>query len=254
MGARPRASVRRLIAAPRIADDRRMRRAAVSISVLSVILACGPSTPEPAKPTTPAAPAPPVAAPAPTPPAPAPRPSTAGWQMFEGPGGTYGFKDGAGKVTLEPRYAMAEEFGPAGVACVVDDKGWACIDGAGAVVLRPYVFDNGPDPVQDGLARFVDGEKIGFRDEKFERVIPARLDFAEPFADGRAPFCAGCTRTCDGEHCSMTGGKWGLLDKTGAEVVAPRFDRIFGFEGGKARAIESGAERTIDVQGNAVSG
>lgn len=246
-----------MIAAPGIADDPRVHRAAIPIPVLSVILACGPHTPEAAKASTPtpaAAPTPAAPAASPQVPTPVARPSTAGWKSFEGPDGKYGFKDATGAVKLEPRYAVVEEFSPAGVACVADDAGWSCIDGAGAVVLRPYLFDNGPDPAQDGLARFVDGGKIGFYDEKFAPVIPARFDFAEPFADGRAAFCTGCARTCDGEHCSMTGGKWGLIDKTGAEVVAPRFDRISGFEGGRARAVEGGVERTIDVQGNAVGG
>lgn len=253
-----------MIAAPRIADDLPMRRAALLTPVLSVIFACGSRTaePAPAAAAKPAAPTPaaatpdaPTTAPAPkAPEPPAPRPDTAGWQVFEGPDGKYGFKDAGGKVVLPPRYAVADGFSPAGVACVADDAGWSCIDGAGATVLRPYLFDNGPDPFSDGLARFVEGDKVGFYDDKFVKVIPARYDFAGPFADGRAPFCSGCARTCDGEHCSMTGGKWGLLDRTGAEVVAPRFDRISGFEGGTARAVEGGAEKTIDPQGNVVAG
>lgn len=236
-----------------------MRRAALLVPVLSVILACGSRTAEP-PPAQAAKPAPSVTAPttpatpAPTPPAAPKRPDTTGWQTFEGPDGKIGFKDAGGKIVLPARYATADGFSPAGVACVADDVGWTCIDGSGAEVLKPYLFDNGPDPFSDGLARFVEDGKVGFYDDEFTKVIPARYAFAEPFADGRAPFCTGCTRSCDGEHCSMTGGKWGLLDKAGVEVVAPRFDRISGFEDGKARALEGGAERTIDPQGNAVAG
>lgn len=206
-----------------------------------------PSVPAPSVPGPSAqSPAPAIVAP---PPALA-RPSTLGWKSFED-GELVGFKDAQGKVVVPPRFQVAQEFTAGGMACGADKDGWVCIDGNGTTLLRPFVFDNGPDEFSEGLARFVDGEKIGFFDATGSKKIPARYSFARPFAGERAAFCDGCTRRCEagGEHCSMVGGKWGLLDKTGAEVVAASFDEIGEFVDGKAQARRAGAAITIDRDG-----
>lgn len=206
-----------------------------------------PATTVAAKTVTPATPATPVV---PATPAVAARPDTAGWTSFE-ENDRFGFKDAKGAVVLPARYEVVQEFTPGGLACVVDGGAWVCIDGRGAEVVRPFIFDNGPDGFAEGLARFVEGDKVGFFDESGARVIPARLDFARGFAGGRAAFCAGCTRKCeaDGEHCGMVGGKWGLIDRTGKEVVAPRFDQIGDVEAGVAEAVLAGKPVRVDADG-----
>lgn len=222
-------------------------RAALSSSVLwAMLAACSPpaapaTRPTPAASTTPAttpvASSTPAATPTPTaPPAtpaitklpeptpPPPRPSTAGWTSFED-GDLVGFKDAQGKVVLSPRFAVAQEFTAGGMACGADNSGWLCIDGNGTELLRPFVFDNGPDEFSEGLARFVEADKFGFFDAAGDKKIPARFSFALPFAGERAAFCDGCTKQCEagGEHCSMSGGKWGQIDKSGAVVVPATF-------------------------------
>jgi hypothetical protein len=181
---------------------------------------------------------------------PAPVIDTTGWVAFED-GDRYGYKDAAGKVVLPPRYQMAQDFTPRGLACVVEADEWRCIDPRGNELLRPYIYDNGPDYFAEGLARFVEAGKLGFFDDSGARVIPARFEFVTPFAEERAAFCVGCKKECtsDGEHCGMTGGKWGLIDRTGAELLAPRFDEIGPFEGGTASAKEGGLARLIDRTG-----
>lgn len=234
-------------------------RGALLPSVLWVILAaCSPPAAPAAKPVAEAKPpatttiAPPAAVDAPAAIAPSaavkPRPATAGWKSFED-GDLVGFKDAQGKVVLAARYQVAQEFTPGGMACVVDGDGWVCIDGNGAPLVRPFIFDNGPDEFAEGLARFVEAEKVGFFDDTGAKQIPARFSFALPFADGRAAFCDGCVRRCDGEHCSMSGGKWGLIDKTGAEIAAATFDEIGAFAGGSARAVRDGKTLTINRDG-----
>jgi len=231
-------------------------RAALLPSVLGVILAaCAPPEPPAAKPVavvSPTPPAPPVAnAPAPaTDPAPAvkPRPSTEGWKSFED-GDLVGFKDAQGKVVLAPRYAIAQEFTPGGMACVVEGDGWVCIDGNGTPLLRPFIYDNAPDEFSEGLARFVEADKIGFFDNSGHKQIPARFSFAMPFNAQRAAFCDGCTRQCEGEYCSMSGGKWGLIDPIGTEIAAATFDEINSFEDGIAHAIRGDKALTINRDG-----
>jgi len=135
--------------------------------------------------------------------------------------GFYGFRAADGSVLLEPQYRLAGDFSAHGIAEVVDDEGWAIIDTSGDVLLRPFVFDNGPDPFSDGLARFVENGKYGFFNEKGEVAIPARFDFAAPFYDGRAAFCQGCEKVHYGEHWSMEGGLWGCIDRQGKVVLEP---------------------------------
>ena len=62
---------------------------------------------------------------------------------------------------------------------------WAWLLLAGAVA--PFVFDNGPDPVSDGLYRVVDDHgRIGYADAYGVVRIAPRFAFGLPFANGVA--------------------------------------------------------------------
>lgn len=135
--------------------------------------------------------------------------------------GLYGFKNQDGQMVIAPRFHLAGDFSAQGIAPVVDDKGWAYIDLEGQVLLRPFVFDNGPDPFSEGLARYVEQGKIGFFNEQGQVAIPARFRFAEPFVNGLAAFCEGCKKRYYGEHWSMEGGRWGCIDHQGQVVRQP---------------------------------
>lgn len=127
----------------------------------------------------------------------------------------WGYKDLAGKVVLPAKYIMANDFSPKGIAAVLDETGWAIINTRGQVLLRPFIFDNGPDYFSEGLARFVGKEKIGFFNENGQVVIAAQFDFAEPFKDGVARICFGCKKSMAGEHYTVVGGEWSVIDKKG---------------------------------------
>ncbi len=129
----------------------------------------------------------------------------------------WGYRDSRGQIAIPARFFIAEPFSERGVAVVIDAEGWAYIDDAGKVLVRPFVFDNGPDPFSEGLARFVAGGKIGFFDHAGKVVIPARYDFAMPFENGRARICRGCREVEEGEHSRVVGGVWSEIDKTGQE-------------------------------------
>ena len=185
----------------------------------------------------------------PPPAGPVPGPvSAAGWVAFE-ENGVYGYRDQAGKVTVAPRFKMALDAEGA-LACAVDE-GWVCLDGRGEVVLRPFVFDNGPDPFVEGRARHIEGDLHGFHDLQGTKVIPARFEFVTPFSEGRAAFCAGCKRVCEaeGSPCSYEGGKWGFIDLEGKQVIDATYDRVQPFADGRAQVTLQGAELWIDLQG-----
>jgi len=164
----------------------------------------------------------------------------------------WGYKNPAGKVIITPRFSAAEDFSARGIAAVADGSGWMYIDTKGTVLIRPFIFDNGPDPFQEGLARFTKNGKFGFCDDGAREIIPARFDFAAPFSDGLAAFCSGCKQKKEGEHYAVEGGLWGFIDRQGAVVIPLKFEKADSFEKGKAKVMLNGQWCFIDKQGNAV--
>jgi len=146
---------------------------------------------------------------------------------FEDPrSGSWGYQDPVdGRVVIPPSFSFALPFNAHGTAFAVFPKspasngGWFLIDGRGAPLLAPFIFDNVPDEFSEGLARFVKDGKMGFFDKSGKIVIPASYDFALPFENGAARVCRGCAQERYGEHYSMTGGQWGAVDRRGRFVV-----------------------------------
>lgn len=104
------------------------------------------------------------------------------------------------------------------LAVVLENNEIAYVDRAGAVILYPFVFDNGPDAFSEGLSRYTENGKVGFINEKLEIVIPAQFDWASPFKNGTADVCKGCQQVYPDEtkeHSRMEGGDWGTVDKNG---------------------------------------
>ena len=100
----------------------------------------------------------------------------------------WGYRDGKGNVVIAPRFRHAYEFGPGGVAAVVDQVVlFAYIAPSGKLIAKAYSFDNGPDYFQEGFARIVDAnKKIGFVSDRGTIVIAPRFDEAESFCRGKA--------------------------------------------------------------------
>jgi hypothetical protein len=164
----------------------------------------------------------------------------------------WGYRTSGGAVMIEPRFLIAEQFSHHGMAAVVDESGWQYIDGQGSAVIRPFVFDNGPDPFHEGLARFKTGEHFGFFDERGRVIIAARFDFAAPFADGLAAFCQGCKARAEGEYHRYEGGVWGFIDKAGNVVITPKYAVAEAFAQGQARVMLDGRWVTINRNGDPI--
>lgn len=165
-------------------------------------------------------------------------------------GDRYGYRDADGQVRIKPRFRLANDFSESGLAAVVDETGWAYIDSSGQVVIHPFVFDNGPDPFSDGLARFEREGKFGFFDEQGKVAIEPRFDFASSFSEGLAAACMGCVRVQDGEHWTVSGGKWGYINRSGDEAIPFAFDEAGPFEGGSASVVEAGESKRIGMDGH----
>lgn len=134
----------------------------------------------------------------------------------------FGFVNDDGEWVIEPQYHFAYEFFPTGIAAVVDDSGWVYIDTSGEKILRPFIFDNGPDYFVEGFARYVCNDKIGFFDSTGTIVIKAEYDFARPFSSGVAAVCIGGESVSDGEHSIWEGGVWKFIDTEGNIVKEPQ--------------------------------
>ena len=132
-----------------------------------------------------------------------------------------GYKNGDKKVVVPAKYYMCTDFDQFGHGAVIGGEHIFYIDTKGQKIIEAFSYDNGPDYFEDGLARFVEKEKIGYHDEELNIIIPARFDFAYPFEAGKASYCKGCTKKPVGEHYTMEGGTWGFIDLKGNETTEP---------------------------------
>ncbi len=128
-----------------------------------------------------------------------------------------GYKDAKGNLLFKIR----------GIGRGFSEYGYAYVDGnfvntKGRVILKAFIFDNGPDDVKEGLLRFQENEKIGFANQCMEKIIEAKYDSAWPFYYGLAKVCIDCKQVCengDCEHPFTKGGRWGAINRKSEEVV-----------------------------------
>lgn len=107
----------------------------------------------------------------------------------------YGYRDSEGEIIIEPmyRYGYSESF--CNMAIVLNQRyEWIGINGQNQVVLFPFIYDNGPDYVEDGLFRFVEDGMIGFANLDGHKLIHAQFSFVFPFSDGYAKYFIGGER------------------------------------------------------------
>ena len=132
-----------------------------------------------------------------------------------------------GNIVVAKQSLADMAFGPEGLgSIVVDNRGLYFVTRQGKTTPA-LMFDNGPDYVVEGLARTVKNGKVGFINTKLDPVVAPIWDFAFPFEHGVAVVCTGCVSTPaspSGEHRTMTGGKWGYIDKRGKVVVPVVYD------------------------------
>lgn len=134
---------------------------------------------------------------------------------FRGSTGRWGFKDASGKVIVQPKY----DFPPGTFS-------------EGIVIVK-----------NAGLSG------TGFMDAKGREIVPPSYTTAYPFTNGVALACKG------GRDIYGTGGKWGVIDKSGKEVIPFIYDRINGnFDGDSYVIAQVGAESVmLDKTGKKVT-
>jgi hypothetical protein len=145
-----------------------------------------------------------------------------------------GFKSENGKIIIKAEFNYAYNDTLYKMAIVLKNGKWVGIDRNGNIVLIPFIYDNGPDYVEEGLFRFVENNKIGFANMSGQKKILPQFDFATPFEGGLSEYTLGGHWEYDksGEHRHWTGGyENGYLNKFGQ-----RFKKVTVLKNNKRQA------------------
>ena len=164
----------------------------------------------------------------------------------------WGFKTTNGQVIIKPKYETIGTDTMFKIAFVTLHFKWIAIDRLENIILTPFIFDNGPDYVQEGLFRYIENNKIGFSNMKGQKIIQAKFDFVSAFNSGLAAFnIGGQLKKLDEEHSSWEGGLWGFINKNGQIVIEPKFTSVYDFKGKHCEAwTKDGKHILIDHKGN----
>ncbi len=179
--------------------------------------------------------------------------NTSELNSFQDSRGLYGFKNVRGEIVIPAKFKYAYKFNKYGIAAVQTDNNWQYINTRGRVLLQPFIFDNGPDYFQEGLARCVNkNNKVGFFTERGIIVIKPKYDFATPFSEGFSSVCIGCKNVPvfrGSEYHVVRGGKWGIIDKTGKILVKLDYDHAERFNNGVAELKKGSVKYFVDRTG-----
>ena len=92
------------------------------------------------------------------------------------------------------------------------------IDLEASELFEVYSFDNGPDPIQEGMFRIIENGLVGYANAEGEIVIQPKFACAQPFLDGVAKVSYDCQLIEQEEHTMMQSNNWLEIDKMG-EII-----------------------------------
>ncbi len=189
--------------------------------------------------------------------------------------GKIGYIDKTGTMVIQPTFTAANSF-KNGIAAIQENGLIGYINREGTKVIAPkyLVAGNGTD----GMIRFNSGTSIGFMNTSGAVVLAANYLWADNFSEGLAVvesnvssgFAFHYINTsgtkvfnqsyqdaypfADGLAFVMSGGKYGIIDKSGAMVVQPKFSYVDqeGFLNGFARILSKDQVGFINRSGTVV--
>lgn len=133
-----------------------------------------------------------------------------------------GYKDRFGKTVINAEFQRVFTDKFYSMAIVVKNGELVGIDPKNNIVLKPFIYDNGPDEGVEGLFRFVENNRIGFANLEGQKIIKAKYSFATPFENGIANYTLGGHREYEkgGEHWWWTDGyERGFVNHQGQEFA-----------------------------------
>ena len=140
---------------------------------------------------------------------------------------SYGYRNLNGKTIIPQgkyNYCFTDTF--KNFAFIFDDKltnsKVVAIDRNENILFDAYMFDNGPDWLEDGLFRIVRNGKIGYADCNGVIVIEPKFECANQFENGIARVALDCKLVkdkSDSEHSRMESNSWFYIDKKGNKII-----------------------------------
>ncbi|MGB4774909.1 MAG: WG repeat-containing protein [Daejeonella sp.] len=148
-----------------------------------------------------------------------------------------GFKSRKGEIIIKAKFSQTYTDTLYNMVIVYNDGEWIGIDRDEKLILKPFIYDNGPDYIEEGFFRFEENNKIGFADANGVKVLSANFDFATPFTNGISEYKLGGHRKYekDGHWFWVEAYESGYLNKSGQ-----RFKRITELKGNKREAWTKG--------------
>lgn len=142
------------------------------------------------------------------------------------PGTSCGYRNLQGEIIIpKGKYSHCFSDTFKNFAFVYDDKltnsKVVAIDRNENILFDAYMFDNGPDWLEDGLFRIIRNGKIGYADKNGVIVIEPKFECAEQFENGIARVALDCRLVkdeYDSEHSRMESDSWFYIDKKGNKV------------------------------------
>ena len=95
------------------------------------------------------------------------------------------------------------------------------IDRNEKILFEAYMFDNGPNWLEDSLFRIIRNGKIGYADVNGFIIIAPNYECADQFENGTARVALNCNLVKsenDTEHTSMESDSWFYIDKKGIKI------------------------------------
>lgn len=129
-----------------------------------------------------------------------------------------GFKNAAGDTIIPfGKYLYSYTDTLKSMAIVLHQElGWIGIDKDENILFHCFIYDNGPDYVEEGLFRIVKDDKIGFANEDGVIVIEPIYQCAFPFEGGKAQVALNCKSVpIGGEYSKWVSEEWLYIDKNG---------------------------------------
>ncbi len=140
----------------------------------------------------------------------------------------YGYRNDAGTpIAAQYIYAQTDTLCEMAIVYTTDGR-WIGINPNNEQILVPYVHENTPDVVEEGLFRIVEDYKLGFANLDGDVIIAPVYDFVTPFVGGYAQYYIGGSKIYDnGEIPSTSNTSWtwggdiqesGYLNKQGQRL------------------------------------
>lgn len=159
--------------------------------------------------------------------------------------GKYGFINKKGETVIAPIYDAAWGFfGDLAMVRLGDfDTGkWGFIDSTGKMVVSTE-YENLGWFDENGLASAMKDQMFGYIDKTGKFVIDPIYDYAEKFSGGYAAVMQG----------DLDEGKWGYIDTQGNYLIEPKFQEACSFTAdGYAVVMENGLYGIIDRTGKEI--